>query len=180
MEDNTCDDYTPSRRQYIPVETRLIKHLIQWRINHDELFDEGRTVQNEIASILEYYIYECYGYLPNLTTGWFTDGVKEFEIHHSPNKPNSFKLLGSVWMLGIESGSIVEPFEIDITLDPLNDQYFATTKFRFGFKGSNRPSKLTKYNFHVAGAMDNRPRRSCDWRIAIELSSPDPNDHELE
>ncbi|TWT62088.1 hypothetical protein Pan54_28270 [Rubinisphaera italica] len=158
----------------------MIKNLRQWRANHEELFEEDCTVRYEIASNLEYYIYECYSYLPKLTGDWFTDGIKELEIHHSSNKPNCFKLLGSVWMLGNESGSIIEPFEIDITLNPLNDQYFAKTKFRFGFKGSNRPSKLTKYNFYVAGAMDNRPRRSCDWRIAIELSPPDPSGHELE
>ncbi|MDX1943926.1 MAG: hypothetical protein SFU86_00860 [Pirellulaceae bacterium] len=87
------------------------------------------------------------------------------EIHETAAE--SFQLLRVTWIgcLGLT------PFEIDIELNPTDDQCFSKTVFRIGMldeRGIPRLSDCREKS--VAKLLAMRPQRNQDWAMAVELT----------
>lgn len=147
------------------IETRLLGCLLAWRDTPpDATVDDGPTLLQEICGLLEFYICSCIHYGPDNLGGWWSDGVIHLEITNP--EPFRFKLLGVTW---IDSFGIA-PFEIDLELDPNDEQYFARTIFRMGTLDKNGRPSVCNCNFASTRVIETRPRYNRDWAMAVVLT----------
>jgi hypothetical protein len=137
-----------------------------WRDNPSALTINNRSVEQEIRSLLEWYIGECIPYGPHSLGGWWSDGVIHLEIHETA--PDSFKLLGVTWIDCLGTA----PFEIDVELNSRDDSHFAKTVFRIGVLDDSGRPKIVDRRFDARSVLERRPRRNRDWAMAIELTPP--------
>lgn len=135
-----------------------------WRDTPAVTVDDGRTLLQEICGVLEFYICSCIPYGPDNLGGWWSDGVTHLEITNP--EPLRFKLLGVTW---IDSLGIA-PFEIDLELDPNDEQYFAKTIFRIGTLDNDGHPTVCNRKLAAASVVETRPRYNRDWAMAVELT----------
>jgi hypothetical protein len=127
---------------------------------------ENRPVEQELASLLEWYICECLAYGPSQLGGWWADGVIVLTIETT--EPDHFKLLGVTW---IDCHGIA-PFEIDLELDPADDTRFAKTIFRIGTLDDRGHPQILDRRLDARSILKNRPQQNRDWAMAVELTPP--------
>ena len=139
-----------------------------WRDNPRALAPSNQPVEQEISSLLEWYLCECLHYGPRSLSEWWSDGVIHLEVHQRTLE--SFQLLGVTW---IDCWGLA-PFEIDVELYPLDDSCFAKTIIRLGtLDEAGRPQVFNRKE-NPSSILEKRPRRNQDWAIAIELTPPQP------
>lgn len=124
--------------------------------------------------LLEWYICDCLAYGPRNLGGWWSDGVVYLEIRQI--EADTFKLLGTTW---IDCHGIA-PFEIDVELDPVADDYFAKTIFRIGMLDYDGRPKLCDRDRSPSHLLEKRPRHNREWAMAVELTPPSGQSKELE
>jgi hypothetical protein len=140
--------------------------LKAWRGDPSSHSASGRPVEQEIRSLLEWYICECLTYGPSKLRGWWSDGVIRLEIRLTAT--NCFKLLGVTW-IGSQG---LAPFEIDVELNPKDDSRFARTIFRFAtLDEHNRPMVFGR-RIDSGHILETRPHENRDWAMAVELTPP--------
>jgi hypothetical protein len=166
LEVPTCENDLTIPDYKLPIETRLVKYLRIWRDSPNAVTSNGRTVEDELAGLLEWYICECIPYGPDSLGGWWSDGVVLLEIHQV--EPDIFKLLGVTW---IDSLGIA-PFEIDVELSPSLDSHFTKTTFRIGVLDDYGNPKILDRRMDVRRVLEMRPRHNQDWAMAVELTPP--------
>jgi hypothetical protein len=166
LEAFSCDNDFPTPDYKIPIETRLVKYLRIWRDDPNSLTINGRTVEQEIRGLLEWYICECIAYGPNNLGGWWSDGIIHLEINQTAQ--GIFKLLGVTW---IDCHGIA-PFEIDVELNPTDDSHFAKTIFRIGMLDDRGCPKVFNRRVDAGYILEMRPRQNRDWAMAVELTPP--------
>jgi hypothetical protein len=137
-----------------------------WRGDPNALTINHRPVEQEIRSLLEWYICECLSYGPDSLESWWSDGVIHLEIHETA--PDSFKLLGVTWIDCLGTA----PFEIDVELNSRDDSHFAKTVFRIGVLNDWGCPKIVDRRLNARSVLESRPRRNCDWAMAVELTPP--------
>lgn len=163
-ETKTFTDDTEPRSGRPSVETRLLRRLLDWRVDPDATVDDGRTLFQEICVLLEFFICGCIPYGPDNLGGWWSDGVVHLEIaNHNPDR---FTLAGVTW---IDSLGIA-PFEIDLDIARGNDTCFAKTIFRIGsLDDCGRPTVCDR-TLATSRVLADRPRYNRDWAMAVELT----------
>ena len=165
----TCDDLSVPDYK-IPIEARLVRYLKAWRDDQSSHSANGGPVEQEIRSLLEWYICECLKYGPSNLKGWWSDGVIRLEILLTAN--DCFKLLGVTW---IDSQGVA-PFEIDAELDPKDDSKFARTIFRIGTLDEHNQPMVFDRRIDAGHILQTRPVENPDWAMAVELTPPEPGD----
>jgi hypothetical protein len=116
--------------------------------------------------LLEWYICGCIPYGPASLSEWWSDGVEKLVITQIAN--DTFKLVGVTWI-----GSLGRaPFEIDVELNPTDDEFFAKTIFRIGSLDASRKPRLFGHQVSGEWLLETRPREDRDWAIAVELMAP--------
>jgi len=166
LEVSICNDDIPIPDYKIPIETRLLKYLRLWRDDPKAVTSNDRPVEQEISSLLEWYICECIHNGPGSLSDWSSDGVIHLEINQITLE--SFKLLGVTW---IDCWGVA-PFEIDVELYPLDDICFAKTIFRLGTLDDQGRPNLFDRDTHPVRVLEKRPRHNQDWAMAVELTPP--------
>lgn len=143
-----------------------MKCLRAWRDNPHALIDDDRTVEQEICTLLEWYICECIAYGLDSLGGWWSDGVIYLEIEEPST--DRFKLLGVTWI----DCKGVSPFDIDIVLHPNRDACFAKCIFRIGMLDDQGQPIICDRDRSPRRVLDKRPRYNRDWAMAVELTPP--------
>jgi hypothetical protein len=139
-----------------------------WREDAASHSASGGSVEQEIRSLLEWYICECLTYGPSNLRGWWSDGVIRLEIRLTAT--DCFKLLGVTW-IGCEG---LAPFEIDVELDAKDNSRFARTILRIGtLDEHNRPMVFGR-KIDAGHILQTRPVENRDWAMAVELTPPAP------
>jgi len=146
------------------IETRLLRCLHIWSLDHNAINADGRTVVEEISGLLERYIGECIPYGPKKLGGWWSDGLIHLEINGLTT--DRFKLLGVTW---IDCRGIA-PFEIDLELDPKNEAHFRRTVFRIGILDDRGCPLICDRDLLPSYVLENRPKCNRDWAMAVELT----------
>jgi hypothetical protein len=148
------------------IETELLNGLRDWQANPNTELDSGRTLDQKIRNLLEFYICECIRFGPKELCGWWSDGVIHLEI--TEPLPNHFKLIGVTW---IDSKGLA-PFEFDITIDPDDGNHFSRTIFRIGKRDSQGRPSLCSRDLATSRILDERPKQARGWVMAVELEKP--------
>jgi hypothetical protein len=162
----TCGDDFPIPEYKIPIETRLVRYLRAWSRDLNAVVADGRTVMQEICSLLEWYVCECIQYGPGNLREWWSDGVVKLCITQTASE--AFKLLVVTWI-----GSLGRaPFEIDVELNPADNQHFANTVFRIGTLDDHGKPRVFGRRIAEESILEKRPRRDRDWAMAVELTPP--------
>jgi hypothetical protein len=168
--DIACDDEFLIPDYKFPIEMRLVKYLRMWRGDPNAIAASGRTVEQEIAFLLEWYICECIPYGPANLSEWWSDGVEKLEITQTAE--DSFNLLGVTWIGSLGNA----PFEIDVKLNPADDHYFAKTIFRIGTLDERGRPTAFHHRVSREWILGNRPRDNRVWAMAVELTPPSTKD----
>ena len=151
------------------IETRLVSALRRWVAAAGSSVAIRMAAEKEISDLLEWYIGQCLVYAPNSLRGWWSDGVIHLKV--TQTSAGSLKLLGVTW---IDSHGFA-PFEIDVTLNPVDKLQFSKTVFRIGsVDGKHRP-KLFPDSMAPARILEMRPRCNQNWAMAVELTPPESN-----
>jgi len=137
-----------------------------WRDDRNAITGYGRTVEQEICELLEFYICECIPYGPPNLRGWWSDGVVCLEIDEIAQ--DAFKLVGVTW---IDSHGLA-PFEIDRELNAADDCRFAKTTFRIGTLDNQGHPTLFHSDIDWRCLVADRPQLNRDWAMAVELTPP--------
>jgi hypothetical protein len=116
--------------------------------------------------LLEWYICECIPYGPGNLSEWWSDGVEKLVITQTADE--AFKLLGVTWISSLGRA----PFEIDVELNPADDQYFAKTVFRIGTLDDRGKPRVFGRLIAEESILEKRPRQDRDWAMAVELTPP--------
>lgn len=141
-----------------------MKCLRRWSDDPTTIAAGGRTCEQEVASLLEWFICESVGHDPTgRLKDWWSDGVVELQIDQQSS--DSYKLAGVTW-IGSDG---LAPFEIDVKLNPKTDRYFANCVFRLGLLDqSGRPAVC-----EPGRPIEIRTRQNRDWAMAVELTPPE-------
>lgn len=139
----------------LPIETRLTRRLRIWGNT------QTAECEQEIRSLLEFFICECVKYDPaGRITHWCADGVVELKIEQ--RTPLDFKLAGVTW-IGI--GGLV-PFDINARMHPEFDEHLSRCLFRIAHVDQTGRPVIYK----PGTIIDSRHRPDCEWAMAVELS----------
>jgi len=134
-----------------------------WRDDRNAISVFGRTVEQEICSLLEWYICECIPFGPPNFGGWWSDGVIYLVIDQIGQ--DAFKLVGATW---IDCHGLA-PFEIDLELKATDECQFAKTIFRLGTLDDQGHPTLFHPDIDWRRLVADRPQQNRDWAMAIEL-----------
>lgn len=133
--------------------------------------DGKRSVEQEIASWLEYFLCDAFDCDPeSARRGWWSDGVMDLRIEQLDN--TSFRAIGSTYF-GERNvrEQWVGPFEVEFYFAARGSLEFVRTIVRFGWK--DKKGRIVRSGcLHPRLRSTRRGLRNADWALAIELTPP--------
>ncbi|MBP85707.1 MAG: hypothetical protein CMJ64_03165 [Planctomycetaceae bacterium] len=153
------------------LDQRLASALWDWADASEQSFDDGPSVQECLASLLESFLCDAFTYWPHASRqGWWSDGV--IELHLERISPTAIRAFGSTYWAGSKSDEFGDgPFEIEFYFVDDHSLGFARTVVRFGWK--DKDGIITKSSsIHPRLRKQGRQFRNSEWAMAIELKPP--------
>lgn len=137
-------------------DQRIARLLWMWSRHPTQFFEDGRNVEQHIASCLEPFLSDSFTYC--------SEGLCGDQPRHRTTSPawsrvnsTAFLVFGMTWWAGHDVTSpSIDPFEIEYYFNNEDERDFARTIVRFGLADNN----------------GQRPLRDSAWAMAIELKAP--------
>ena len=155
-----------------PRDQRIARLLWIWSRDRKQLFGDGRSVEQHIASWLEPFLCDSFAYSPEgAKQGWWSDGVVDLQIDRFA--ATAFLLWGSAWWAGHDvNKQWVAPFEIEFYFTVEGSLDFSRTIVRFGGADVNGDIVRSSMSLHPRIRNNGQPSKNSHWAMAIELTPP--------
>ncbi len=159
--DSQNDAVLPSSE---PLEQRIARLLWIWLNDPLVILNDGRDVQQHIATLLEPFLSDAFTYhSEGSKQGWWSDGVTLLQIEAIAD--TTFRPFGYTWSAGGWT-----PFEIEFYLAAKTSLRFDRTIVRFGWLDKN--GNIAAASIHPRLRKPGSQISESQWAMAIELTPP--------